>query len=540
MNHIIRIGILSLLFLTGCTSTDRRLALAEKQLTMDPGEALSTLEGIPTEGMGARKRARHALLTSLALDKCYIDTPDDSLVRIAARYYDAHGSVRDRMLAAYSLGRVRNNAGRDVEAILAFQRAEMLSRECGDLHYLGLSFRNEGEIYGHSHNYLMQEQCYEKSLAAFRAAGDTLYAAYACLSLARTLGILGKTAGSDRLLRDILRGPAVPDLQAEVWRSLAANHAAASEPDPDSILYYYGLCLGRGGSALTAAEETERALAYALRDRRDSAEAILARAHRLSSPEERIVVDYNRARIHSLDGMDTEGEFLKMKRAWNDLFYRDICASVSAFTGEYYRMEAMQQRYRSSVGRLRTAFAVFLLVLTVVSGCLWTRYRRKIWDATLTTASLLFRQQDQVLAALIPERIQLLNRLAEMYADLDESDSGLLSRKDKDRNQVILSFKEELNRLRKDSTLWAHLEGVLDREKGNIAGLLKTCFPGMREQDNHLLMLLYAGVKAESAGIICGGIMAGTVRQKKHRFLEQVRGASLPDRDRKALLDNMP
>ena len=179
-------------------------------------------------------------------------------------------------------------------------------------------------------------------------------------------------------------------------------------------------------------------------------------------------------------------------------------------------------------------------MLTVVSGCLWTRYRRKIWDATLTTASLLFRQQDQVLAALIPERIQLLNRLAEMYADLDESDSGLLSRKDKDRNQVILSFKEELNRLRKDSTLWAHLEGVLDREKGNIAGLLKTCFPGMREQDNHLLMLLYAGVKAESAGIICGGIMAGTVRQKKLRFLERVRGASLPDRDRKALLDNMP
>ena len=507
---------------------------------MDPGEALSTLEGIPTEGMDARKRARHALLTSLALDKCYIDTPDDSLVRIAARYYDAHGSVRDRMLAAYSLGRVRNNAGRDVEAILAFQRAEMLSRECGDLHYLGLSFRNEGEIYGHSHNYLMQEQCYEKSLAAFRAAGDTLYVAYACLSLARTLGILGKTAGSDRLLRGILKGPDVPDLQAEVWRSLAANHAAASAPDPDSILYYYGLCLGRGGSALTAAEETERALAYALRDRRDSAEAILARAQRLSSPEERIVVDYNRARIHSLDGMDTEGEFLKMNRAWNDLFYRDICASVSAFTGEYYRMEAMQQRYRSSVGRLRTAFAVFLLVLTVVSGCLWTRYRRKIWDATLTTASLLFRQQDQVLAALIPERIQLLNRLAEMYADLDESDSGLLSRKDKDRNQVILSFKEELNRLRKDSTLWAHLEGVLDREKGNIAGLLKTCFPGMREQDNHLLMLLYAGVKAESAGIICGGIMAGTVRQKKLRFLERVRGASLPDRDRKALLDNMP
>lgn len=540
MNHVIRIGFLCALVLTGCTPTDRRLALAEKQLTTDPGEALTILKEIPTQGMGRRNRARHALLTSLAMDKNYIDTADDSLAQIAVSYYDRHGSVRGRMLAHYSLGRVRKNGGRNVEAILSFQQAEMLARECGDAHYLGLSSRNEGEIHGLSHNYILQKQCYEKSLEAFRTEGNALYADYSQLSLARTLGILGETKRSDSLLRAVLRNGSCPDLETEAWRTLASNHAAGVHPNPDSILYCYGCCLERPGTRLTAAEETERALAYALLNRADSVRTILARARSMASTEDEATLAYNRARIHALSGEDTGLDFARMNREWSRIFYRDICASVSAFTGEYYRMEALQQRYKTSAERMKSAFGLFLLALAALSTYLGYRRERMIQAATFTTASLLFRQQDQVLTQLIPERIQLLNRLAEMYNDLDESDSGLLSRKDKDRSQVILSFKEELNRLREDDALWEKLETVLDREKDGVPSLLRTHFPKLKEDEYHRLLLLYAGVTAETAGIITNQNVPGTVRQQKHRFLKRVRGASLPDRDRKALLDNMP
>lgn len=185
-------------------------------------------------------------------------------------------------------------------------------------------------------------------------------------------------------------------------------------------------------------------------------------------------------------------------------------------------------------------FGIFLLILAALATYIRYHRERMIQAATFTTASLLFRQQDQVLTQLIPERIQLLNRLAEMYNDLDESDSGLLSRKDKDRSQVILSFKEELNRLREDDALWEKLETVLDREKDGVPSLLRTHFPKLKEDEYHRLLLLYAGVTAETAGIITNQNVPGTVRQQKHRFLKRVRGASLPDWDRKALLDNMP
>ena len=539
MNRIIRTGLLCFLILTGCSPLSRRLSLAERQLTTDPESALATLEDIRVRRWSPRMRARHALLMSLALDKNYIDIADDSLARFADSYYSRHGSLRDRMRARYVLGRVRKNDGRTVVSVLLFQQTEALARVCGDLHYLGLAYRNEGELHGLTHNYFQQEQCYEKALAAFRAAGEDLYADYACLSLARTIGILGGTACSDSLLRHVLARTRHTRLRSEVWRSLAANQATRTRPDPDSVLLYYDRSRESSGIRLTAAEESERALAYAIKGRADSVEVLLSRADAIAVPEEQAVIAHNRARIRILSGKDAGEALLQVNREWNQLFYKDIRTSISSLTSEYYRMEAEQRRYRSYVNALIAASVMILLLAVILMLLRRQRLERQHWDAVFTSASALFREQDDLLTKLIPERIRLLDRLAELYADLDVSDSGLLRRKDRDRREIILSFKEELNTLRNDDSLWESLANVLNREKEGVATLLLKHFPRLDRTDYHLMLLLYAGVKTESVSIICR-MAAGTVRQRKSRFLKRIREAELPEADRRILLTRMP
>lgn len=115
---------------------DRQLDEAEQVLAVQPQEAFNKLSAMdPGEIRSKSRRARYALLLSLARDKSYIDVVDDSLIQTAVKYYKSHGSMSDRMLAWYSLGRVQRNAGNNTGAIISFLQAKELAEAIPDKHY---------------------------------------------------------------------------------------------------------------------------------------------------------------------------------------------------------------------------------------------------------------------------------------------------------------------------------------------------------------------------------------------------------------------
>ena len=59
---------------------------------------------------GDRQMARYALLKTQTNDKNFIDDTSDSLIMRAVRYYDEHGSKRERMLAHFYHGSIFRNA----------------------------------------------------------------------------------------------------------------------------------------------------------------------------------------------------------------------------------------------------------------------------------------------------------------------------------------------------------------------------------------------------------------------------------------------
>lgn len=94
--------------LAACTEkTDYNTLLvrADSLMNLHPDSALNILESISTESLKTKAdRAYYALLLTQARDKNYMVQTDDSLIRTAVQYYDAHEDVLQQARAYYYWG----------------------------------------------------------------------------------------------------------------------------------------------------------------------------------------------------------------------------------------------------------------------------------------------------------------------------------------------------------------------------------------------------------------------------------------------------
>ena len=143
LRHIVPVVLIAMLIVS-CgrdRSTIETLTHVESIMQEHPDSALSLLQAIDTEAIATdRCRALHALLLSQAYDKNYIDLTSDSLISIAVKYYNEHGTAKERFISLYYLGRVHYNAKNYAKAILAFTKAEQLINEFDDDFIKGLLY----------------------------------------------------------------------------------------------------------------------------------------------------------------------------------------------------------------------------------------------------------------------------------------------------------------------------------------------------------------------------------------------------------------
>lgn len=106
---------------------------ADSLMQCHPDSALAILQGInASEVSGKKDKARYALLTSMALDKNYIDTTEFDVLQPAIDYYLEHGTPDERLRTYYYQGRIYNNREEDDSAMSCFLRAAELKGEVTD------------------------------------------------------------------------------------------------------------------------------------------------------------------------------------------------------------------------------------------------------------------------------------------------------------------------------------------------------------------------------------------------------------------------
>ena len=112
LNHMNKfLPALLLCILTSCM-TGKRLSETESLIQTDPDSARIILCNWNRSSLlSNRQKALHALLYSMALDKCYIDVADDSLTHIALTYFKGSHDKNHQMKAYYYDGLVQKNQG---------------------------------------------------------------------------------------------------------------------------------------------------------------------------------------------------------------------------------------------------------------------------------------------------------------------------------------------------------------------------------------------------------------------------------------------
>lgn len=141
---------------------------ADSLMQCHPDSALAILQGInASEVSGKKDKARYALLTSMALDKNYIDTTEFDVLQPAIDYYLEHGTPDERLRTYYYQGRIYNNREEDDSAMSCFLRAAELKGEVTDTLTL-------------AHNYVMQaslcvDQYKTDEIVQFNMAAAQLY-----------------------------------------------------------------------------------------------------------------------------------------------------------------------------------------------------------------------------------------------------------------------------------------------------------------------------------------------------------------------------
>lgn len=188
--------LLILLLSSGCGGTrqiEHELYVASRLLRIEPDSSLRIIENIDPDRILRRStRAKYALLYSAALDKNYVDTDDDSLIRIAYRYYDNRiCSDSVKFLINYHYGRIYQNGDDYQEAMRYYLTAEKYALAAHKSYYLGLVYSRIGEVYSEQMNFNGALEYYRNAYEAWEKLRNLAFMNNAMLNIANACSSLG-------------------------------------------------------------------------------------------------------------------------------------------------------------------------------------------------------------------------------------------------------------------------------------------------------------------------------------------------------------
>ena len=175
MKYLSVFTLVSLFVFGSCSHapTAGELNKAEQLMTEAPDSAEKILNAIPRRNLKSRaQKARFALLYSQAMDKCYIDTDNDSLISVAVNYYSKRGSDHEKALAYYYESVVYRNAKNTDAQVESLVKAQQYAEKTTDHFLNGLIYSKQGQLYYFQFQFSEAEELFRKAVDAFDKANN--------------------------------------------------------------------------------------------------------------------------------------------------------------------------------------------------------------------------------------------------------------------------------------------------------------------------------------------------------------------------------
>lgn len=191
MKHIFTV--LLLLFCVSCISDrETRAVLDQVEVLIEenPAEAYELVKGIDGAAISSSAvNARYALLYTKAEYKNYIDAPTDSLISIAADYYERHGSDQEKFYAYLYQGCVNygiKDYTSSMKAVDVLLKANDYVDAVDNYKDVGLMYIQLSTLYGDQQS-SDEEICARKAYEAYEKAGLELHKTNAMMQIASAM-----------------------------------------------------------------------------------------------------------------------------------------------------------------------------------------------------------------------------------------------------------------------------------------------------------------------------------------------------------------
>lgn len=189
-------ALLAVLFaLIGCNTSVVRnsLSRAEGLMAESPDSAKTVLDSIKRSDLKNRAlKARFALLYSQAMDKCYIDTDNDSLISVALNYYSKRGSDHEKALAYYYNSIIFTNQNNIEATIENLVKAQEYAEKTDDAYLKGLIYSLLAQKYYVQFSFEESLSLYEKAAVEFEKTNNIANQLYAYSGIHNSLLFLDR------------------------------------------------------------------------------------------------------------------------------------------------------------------------------------------------------------------------------------------------------------------------------------------------------------------------------------------------------------
>lgn len=548
----------------GCGNalTKRELMALEARINEVPDSVLAVLTASDMPRWG-EPRALYALLTVEAQDKSYIDVADDSLICVATRYYNRHGSPLHRLQAFYYQGRVYTNAGLRHEAMTAFTRAKDFVDEVDAPYPVGLLYTQLGVLYGNDYDYPQGLAYMEKAMQHYKQAGKERFQYVAMRNMGQLYLNMEQAEQAEALFNEVLTwGEAQGDTyiiystlrhllrlydatgDVEALGSLLKDYSIDDVLQSSScysiVAHYYA----RKGDKIAAKEALN--LAWKVSTTAADTAMILHKSYQvnkvLASPYEAL--------------QDHELLFEHQDSVVRITLQQPLIASqLSHYQTRLQVEELRNQRHHYLVG-------MTILILFIIGGVLYiyvrNRFRRKQEELTgyMELAEDLrhtlshreesigrfheeleqsheqldtlrhrvnmhedssARMQAQI-AELFGTYSKLLNSLSETYYENQGSKSAIFAQIEKEIKKIS------------EGNMIVELEAILNTNLDNIMARLRDELPHLKEKDYAFLTLLYARFSGKTIATFMK-LERNHIYQIKHRLRDEIKSSDSTSRD---------
>lgn len=545
---------IALLCLFGCGMSGERAVLNDvgTYINERPDSALCVLNTIDCSNISAgRTKAEYAILKSIALDKCYVDVKEDSLTAAAVGWYSKHGSPRDKMLAYYYQGRVCQNAGEHISAIIAYSQAEKYALQAEEWLYLGLIYRGIAEI--HSDNYNLADQLKYAILAkdCFEKSGSQAHYGYSLLDIATANHNLKnfETAKEQCLeIKAIAENNKDTELLKGALELYASSILFQNEPEPETYIKIASYLIDSLQYEPSIHIWNKIALAYSLTGQYGTASDIISQLKPLAKNN-----DINKASISI-----TEYQIEKAQRRYrqalekfevavniqDSLSYSILNQSVLSAQKDYFKQQSEYDTYRLKVRSLTTMTIVILaaLIVCVIGILSYRRIRSKDTEIedyinqVSDMVELMSRLSDTIRhenkETISEFKIQIGNLYRLKFNFLDEICRQYYSYSHTrvKQRQIFATVEAKISELTDDMEFKA-LESIVDSFKNGVMNKLRMEFPQFREEDFKMMCYWYAGFSSASMSLLLKEENMNIIYKRKSRLKDRIEKSDSPRKD---------